>query len=232
MQRIIKILFSLYFSLATLVLCFIDAYAERPNTPVYNSNIKEGKKIALTFDDGPHPRNTPEILEILDEFGIKATFFVIGVNVKNYPYALMQINEGGHEIGNHTYSHRVLKNKSKKDIFKEICDTENEINKHSAVSSGLVRPPCGLYDDNLIDVALENGYKIVLWNIDTKDWEHSKSECIEEKIIKNVKGGDIILFHDYISGENNTPEALRAVIPKLLSEGYSFVTVSELLQNV
>ena len=202
------------------------------NTPVYNSSFNEEKKIALTFDDGPHPRNTPEILKILDKYGVKATFFVIGINAKNYPEALSMVIDGGHEIGNHTYSHQVLKNLSKDAISKEIIDTEMEISKQNEFTTTLIRPPCGFYDENLVGLAKENNYKVVLWSIDTHDWAHASVESIVTSINNKVKGGDIILFHDYISGENNTPKALQVIIPKLLSQGYKFVTVSELLQNI
>ncbi|MBE6674172.1 MAG: polysaccharide deacetylase family protein [Ruminococcaceae bacterium] len=202
------------------------------NSPVYNSNSNEGKKIALTFDDGPHPRYTPKILEILDKYNIKATFFVIGVNARNYPEALSQVIKMGHEVGNHTYSHKLLKAKAKEDIYREIISTEKEISKFSEAFPKLIRPPCGMYDKELIEIAEENEYKIVLWNIDTKDWTHASSECIVSNVISRVKGGDIILFHDYISGENNTCDALQIIIPKLLMQGYEFVTAGELLQNV
>ena len=231
MQGIIRFLNNLI--AVTLILCISlnVSYAEKNNVPVYNSNVKQGKKIALTFDDGPHPKNTGKILEILDEFDIKATFFVIGVNIKNYPEAMKKIVERGHEIGNHTYSHRILKNRAAEEIFSEINETEREISKYTSSHVRLMRPPCGLYDDALVRFALENQYKIVLWNIDTKDWEHVTSSSIENNVLNRIKGGDIILFHDYISGENNTPKALLTLIPKLIKEGYTFVTVSELLQN-
>ena len=201
------------------------------NKPVYNSNVNESKKIALTFDDGPHPRNTPEILKILDKYGVKATFFIIGVNAKNYPETLSKVVESGHELGNHTYSHKILKSKSKEEISKEIIDTEREISKKNEYVTTLIRPPCGFYDDGLISLANENDYKIVLWSIDTHDWAHASVESIVSTVTNGLHGGDIILFHDYISGENNTPEALRIIIPRLLKQGYEFVTVSELLQS-
>ena len=201
------------------------------NKPVYNSNINESKKIALTFDDGPHPRNTPEILKILNKYGVKATFFVIGTNVKNYPETLSMVAEAGHELGNHTYSHGVLKCKSKEEIRKEIIDTEREISKKNEYITTLIRPPCGFYDEKLISLANENDYKVVLWSIDTHDWSHASVESIVSTVTNRVKGGDIVLFHDYISGENNTPEALQIIIPRLLKQGYEFVTVSELLQS-
>lgn len=216
-----------------LLVCFaINVNASSINKSVYKSNEKESKKIALTFDDGPHPRNTPEILKLLDKYGVKATFFVIGVNAKNYPEALSQVIEKGHEIGNHTYSHHILKSKSKEEINKEIIDTEKEISKKSEYSTTLIRPPCGFYDEKLLQVVDENEYKIILWSIDTMDWAHASVDSIVSSVTKNIKGGDIILFHDYISGENNTPAALNVLIPRLLKQGYEFVTVSELLQDV
>ena len=96
--------------------------------------------------------------------------------------------------------------------------------------SNLIRPPCGVYDDSLLDFSRKNGYKIVLWNIDTKDWEHASKRDIAKMVESKVKGGDIILFHDYISGKSNTAEALDIIIPRLLDLGYEFVSVSELLQ--
>ncbi len=210
----------------------IYAYAAQLQRPVYSSNCKETKKIALTFDDGPHPRITQEILSILDRYNVKATFFIIGINAKNYPEALSRVIDAGHEIGNHTYSHKILKDKTKDVIYKEIFDTEKEISQKSSKALQLIRPPCGLYDDNLVSIAKENGYKIVLWNIDTHDWAHSSSQSMVSNVLTRVSGGDIILFHDYISGENNTPETLKILIPKLLNMGYEFVTVSQLLQTV
>lgn len=197
---------------------------------VYNSNVHAGKKIALTFDDGPHPKITPKILDILDKYSVKATFFVIGVNVKNYPNQLKNILERGHEIGNHTYSHRILKSMPKGEIEKEIFDTQKEIGLIYDYNPTLIRPPCGLYDESLETIARDLKSKIVLWAIDTHDWAHTSTSNMVKNVLKNIKDGDIILFHDYVSGEYNTPSALEILIPILLERGYEFVTVSELLQ--
>lgn len=202
------------------------------NVPVYKYNSKESKKIALTFDDGPHPKNTPLIINLLNQFNVKATFFVIGLNVVHYPEVFKMIRENGHEIGNHTYSHKSLKNKNNEYISREILDTEKIIFEDGCEEWKLVRPPCGLYDKALLGFAMDNNYKIILWNIDTKDWEHKSKDEIVNNITLNAKGGDIILFHDYISGENNTIEALKVIVPYFLKSGYEFVTVSELLQDV
>ena len=227
---IVKRCMLLVFTILLLLVSTSEVSASKLNRPVYNSGINECKKIALTFDDGPHPKNTPKILEILDKYDIKATFFVIGVNVKNYPKTLSMIKEQGHEIGNHTYSHHILKSKAKDEILREISETEKEIGKITDFSTSLVRPPCGMYDENLVEIAKENNYKIVLWNVDTKDWEHLSCDEIVSNVTKRVNGGEIILFHDYISGINNTPRALEVLIPWLKEQGYEFVTVSQLLQ--
>ena len=123
-----------------------------------------------------------------------------------------------------------MKNKSKSEIFKEFTDTEAQLLKVGGNHTELIRPPCGLYDQALVDIALENDYKIVRWSIDTKDWAHASSNDIVDGVMKKVRGGDIILFHDYVSGECNTKDALEIIIPRLLSKGYEFVTVSQLLQ--
>ena len=230
--KIHKILKSLvitgFFALSIILLI---NYAVAENQVVFKSNSNDQMKIAITFDDGPHPKNTKRILDVLDKYNIKSTFFVVGVNVKNYPSALDQIVKNGHEIGNHTYSHSVLKSMSSDRIKKEIIDTEDALNDASVLAPKLLRPPCGLYDNKLLEVAKSKDYKIVLWTIDTKDWEHRSVDEIVNKVLGNIKSGDIILFHDYISGINNTPRALEILIPRLQEMGFNLVTVSELLQS-
>ena len=217
------------FSLSIIILFGFNAsYAQ--NKQVYSCKNGEEKKIALTFDDGPHPKRTKKIIDVLKKYGVTATFFVVGVNVKNYGDGMKEIIENGFEIGNHTFSHSILKNYKAREIENEFLSTEEEIKKLGGAVSNLIRPPCGIYDEQLLEFSRENGYKIVLWNIDTKDWEHASKDKITQTVISNVKGGDIILFHDYISGKGNTVEALDELIPKLLDLGYEFVSVSELLQ--
>lgn len=197
---------------------------------VFSCNTENKNKIALTFDDGPHPRITLKILSVLEKYNVDATFFIIGKNARAYPEVLEKIASAGHEIGNHTDSHTILKSLEKDAIYKEINDCSKTIENISNVKTKLIRPPCGEYDKCLVDFAKENDYKIILWNIDTNDWEHRSTWKIVSTVEKELKGGDIILFHDYISGQANTVEALEILIPKLKSEGFEFVTVSELLQ--
>ena len=220
-------------SIFVIALCtvFLLSMSNYDNKTVYNSNAINSGKIALTFDDGPHPKITPKILDILKKYEIKATFFVIGVNVDNYPNPLLRAASEGHEIGNHTNSHSILKSMNKNKIQEEIDLCENKIFELTSTKTKILRPPCGLYDESLIDIAKIYDYKIILWNIDTHDWAHLSTSEIVKNVTKNVKGGDIILFHDYLSGESHTIEALEILIPMLLKNGYEFVTISQLLEN-
>ena len=196
---------------------------------VYCRQLGDSKRIALTFDDGPHPRYTKEILEILKEYGVTATFFVIGVNAENYPQALRELADSGCEIGNHTYSHTRLTQMSEDDIKNEIQRCEEILMKSVGVKPCVFRPPEGMYPKESERIIEEMGYDIILWSIDTKDWARTPSHQIEQMVLSRTKGGDIILMHDYVSGGNTTCPALRNLIPRLLAQGYEFVTVSELI---
>ena len=197
---------------------------------VYHVDTAE-KKIALTFDDGPHPRYTDAILKILAENDIKATFFEIGINIKQYPKATSHVIAAGHEIGNHTYSHTTMKHLSGKELQAEIEQTDQLLRELGYEQVSLFRPPQGICTDVLFDVMGRTGKRAILWNIDTLDWAHRSSDEIVREIEKHVGGGDIILFHDYISGENTTIPAVKKLIPALKARGYQFVTVSELMNN-
>ena len=187
-------------------------------------------QIALTFDDGPHPGRTPEILDILEEYNIKATFYVIGQNVQYYPDIFKRTVDEGHEIGNHTHSHKALESFSKAEIKNEIELFNQAIDGIYKKNVCTLRPPEGKFDSALNTFAKENNYKIVLWSVDTLDWMHRTPEKIAETVLTETKGGDIILMHDYISGKSPTPDALKIIIPELLERGFEFVTVSDLLK--
>lgn len=191
----------------------------------------ETRKIAITFDDGPHPVYTPEILSLLEEYDVKATFFVIGQNVDSYPELVKAEVDAGHEVGNHTFSHTNLQREQYEEMCREISRTERLIYENTDFRAKLLRPPEGAYTQAVCDAAAEYDYTIVLWSIDTRDWAHNPPEKIAEQILSEVRGGDIILFHDYIGRDSPTLKALRLTIPELLARGYKFVTVSELLAS-
>ena len=215
--------------ISLLLTVFVIGAGAENGGRVYCRNISKEKKVALTFDDGPHPRFTKEILEILDEYGVTATFFIIGINAENYPEALSLIVDSGCEIGNHTYSHVRVDKMSDGELCEEILHCENVLYSMTGKKPQLFRPPQGRVPDNLLSVSDSLGYDVILWSIDTLDWSHNPSANICAAVKENLAGGDIILMHDYVSGENTTCEALRRIIPDLLSQGYTFVTVSELI---
>ncbi len=199
---------------------------------VYSSHANESKKIAITFDDGPHPRYTNIILDILAQYNAKATFFLIGTNVKQYPELLGRILKEGHEIGNHTYLHANLQKTPSDKIITQILEAEETILEITDHRTKVFRPPGGLYNKKVCDAAHALDYEVILWTIDTMDWAHTPVDEIVEKVESNIKSGDIILCHDYISGKPSpTPDALRQILPDLIEEGYEFVTVSELIHS-
>lgn len=187
-----------------------------------------GMKIALTFDDGPHPVYTPQILDILAEFGVKATFFVIGENAEYYPEIIERIVREGHEIGNHTYRHFHLKDLSPSQIKREIELCEKTIYEICEYRTKLFRPPEGYLSDAVCRLAEREDYSVILWSVDTHDWAHKLAGEIFENVKKRTRAGDIILMHDYIV-KSTTPDALRLIIPYLIDEGNVFSTVSELI---
>ncbi len=187
------------------------------------------KRIALTFDDGPHPYRTDKILSLLAAMRIPATFFVVGQNAALYPAPLRRAVAAGHEIGNHTYSHPKLAGLSQASLAEELRKTDEIIKEVTGKAPTLFRPPEGVRSRQVTAAAEAGGYSLVLWTIDTRDWAGSSAAHIAREILQNARDGAIILCHDYTSGKNYTVEGLTEAIPALLAQGYEFVTVSDLL---
>ena len=196
---------------------------------IYHSRPNDRMEIALSFDDGPHPRLTPVILSILEEYGIRATFFMVGENVGYYPAAARAVADGGHEIGNHTFSHRKFGRLGEEEIRCEIFSCEEAISRVSDAPVRLVRPPEGQMSEAMRQAVGGMDYRVILWDVDTRDWAHTPPETITRHVLDTVQAGDIILMHDFIGYNSPTPEALRLLIPSLLQRGFHFVTVGELV---
>ena len=219
-------------ALLTLIIC--AGLLIRPSAALCSCDAvrrvdTEEKWIALTFDDGPHPTHTPEILDLLREYNVKATFFVVGSNVELCPEITRRTLDEGHELGNHTYSHANLARKTERETEDEIGKTAAVLDQLYSYETTLLRPPGGCLTSAVSKNLMSLGCTVVLWSVDPRDWAHTKTEKIVKNVRDNVRPGDILLFHDYISGETHTVEALRILIPELLRDGYCFVTVSELL---
>ncbi|MDQ0903844.1 polysaccharide deacetylase family protein [Paenibacillus sp. V4I7] len=204
------------------------AYYETRGEIVWEITTDE-KVIALTFDDGPHPEYTAQILKLLKQYEARATFFVVGNKVKRFPDVLNQTLREGHEIANHTYSHAYLSKKN--NIKKEINQTEELIYDTTGRRCLLFRPPGGFYNERLVAAVRAEGYKLIMWSwqLDTKDWSTPGVNTIVNRVLKNAKNGNIVLFHDYIEGPTQTIAALKIILPELKSRGYQLVTVSQLL---
>jgi polysaccharide deacetylase family sporulation protein PdaB len=190
------------------------------------------KVIALTFDDGPDPENTPRILELLKQYDAKATFFLTGKKVEKYPEIVKREQNEGHELANHTYSHTFFNNRvSLSKLKQEVLKTDEAIFKVTGQKCHLFRPPGGYYNEKLVNLAKEEGYTVVMWSWhqDTKDWNSPGVNRIVKNVLGDTRNGDIVLFHDYSDGQTQTADALKIILPKLKERGYRFVTVSELL---
>lgn len=215
--------------LALLVLLRLLTFSSSAEVKVYRSVPTEKKQIALTFDDGPHPTLTPRILEILAQYNIPATFFMVGQNVLNYPEAARKVIQAGHEVGNHTFTHPHLANLNERAIMDEIGKCEDALEELCEYRPHLLRTPQGALTPSLERCLLDDDYILILWSLDTRDWEHKSTAHLVRTVLENVQAGDIILMHDFIGHNSKTPEALEKLIPILLSQGYEFVTVSALL---
>lgn len=217
----IGLLISDYFELINV------AYLSEKDAKLYETiqGEKHKKVVALTFDDGPDGNTTPQALDILAKYHIKATFFVQGKNIAGNESILKRMKSEGHEVGNHSWNHPVLTKLSLEDAKKQITDTESAITSVLGTSSKLMRPPYGAISDDI-----RNGIDLsyILWNVDSLDWKSLNETKILTEIQHQVSNGSIILMHDIHQPSIN---ALPRVIEYLKEQGYSFVTVSELLNS-
>lgn len=181
------------------------------------------KKIALTFDDGPHPRYTEQLLDGLKERNVVATFFVTGENAQNYPNIIRREQEEGHLIGNHTYSHIQLTSGNRETFREELVKTNEILENITGEKVSFVRPPFGSWDKSF---EKELNMFPVLWNIDPLDWCSHNAECIAAKVVEKAGDGDIILMHDYY---DTSVTAALEVVDVLQKRGFQFVTVEEIL---
>lgn len=185
----------------------------------------EKKRIALTFDDGPHPIYTPQMLELLKEEQVPATFFLLGENVELYGDVVKEIAKEGHLIGNHTYHHVQVTSLSLEEACKEIQETSDLIEELTGTGTEYVRPPFGTWNEEL-----EERLNLipVMWSIDTKDWTTQNVDWIVRETVKHAEDHDIILMHD---SYQSTVDAVKRVIEQLEAEGFEFVTVDEIIMD-
>ncbi|MFI3201872.1 MAG: polysaccharide deacetylase family protein [Eubacteriales bacterium] len=209
------------FYLDVLMLCMV--LLSQPTVEVSGNHIVEVKKVAITFDDGPHPIYTKELLEGLSKRNVKATFFVTGSHASENKELILQMKADGHLIGNHTYSHMGLTNQNREVFIEELKKTSSVIREITEEGTVYVRPPYGVWEDALED---ELDMIPVLWTVDPLDWCRSDVEGIVQSVLHQVQEEDVILMHDTFP---SSVEATFIIVDTLLEQGYRFVTVEELL---
>lgn len=201
--------------------------------PVFSESRTSHKLVALTFDDGPYPPYTGQVLDVLKERNIPATFFVIGQNAAKYPEILRRIVAEGHQLGNHTYTHVDLLKLDRQGIITEIDKTNQVIAAAVGYPPHVMRPPHGFRDAVVMDAMAEKKLKVIEWSVASRDWVNPGAEVIAERTLSKVQNGSVILLHDgdgiaAASPREQTVAATRIIIDKLLAEGYKFVTVDEI----
>lgn len=183
--------------------------------------------IALTFDDGPHPQNTPRLLDLLKERNVKATFYVVGTNVKRYPEIMRRIVAEGHEVGNHTVTHGSLAKMSAEGVRQELRVAHDAIVSATGVAPRTMRPPYGaITSAQKTWIRKEFGYPTIMWSVDPLDWKKPGSTVVASRLVSGAAPGGILLAHDIHSG---TVDAIPSAVDQLLARGFRFVTVTQLL---
>jgi peptidoglycan/xylan/chitin deacetylase (PgdA/CDA1 family) len=228
------LLVGLAFASATVF--FDQAVLVRKDT-LYRADTEQ-KVVALTFDDGPSDIWTPQILDELKKADVKATFFMIGKHVEQYPQIARRVCEEGHEIGNHTYDHHGIFYYTPEELRDEVMKTDAALEKAAGKRTTFFRPPKAWITSDEKRQLGEMGYTVVLWTLNSKDWVTFDHKYIIRHILKDVKPGDILLFHDsggVLGTENGdrrqTVETIAPLVAELKKRGYRFVLVSELVDD-
>jgi polysaccharide deacetylase family sporulation protein PdaB len=218
-----------------LVTCFASAMVGMGRTvlatvsgrlvPIYRV-ARDERVVSITLDATWGDDQTEALLDLLDRYGVKTTFFLAGHWIESYPDKVKLIAARGHEIGNHSWTHPHMSALSEEQIRTEIQKTQDAIAKLTGVRPTLFRPPFGDYNNRLITVAMECGCKTIQWSIDSLDWENLAAEQIHKRIMSRLHNGAIILFHN---AGKNTVRALDMILRDLAAGGYRAMPVSELL---
>ncbi|RLD66967.1 MAG: polysaccharide deacetylase family protein [Bacteroidetes bacterium] len=185
-------------------------------------NVKGGdKQLFITFDDGPIPEVTPDVLDVLATYNAKATFFMVGENAQRYPEIVNKIKDGGHNIGNHTFNHMNGTKVSDREYFKNI------IQAREIIDSKLFRPPYGRIRPRQI-LELKKNFKIVLWSVLSGDFDYKTNpeRCLNN-VIKHAKSGSIIVFHDSLKAKENMLYALKGTLEHFGNMGFEFLAINQ-----
>lgn len=193
--------------------------------PIYRVQTEE-KIAAISFDAAWGSDVTPRLLDILRRHGVKTTFFLVKFWMEEYPDMTRRIAAEGHEIGNHSATHPRMSSLSKESMIEELQTTHKKIKELTGQEANLFRPPFGDYGNLLITTCSELNYKVIQWDVDSLDWKDLSASAIYDRVIKRIKPGSIVLFHN---NGKNTAEALEIILNELDRQGYKVVPISQLL---
>lgn len=202
---------------------------ETPSSPVSAFPIGEADPdkpmIALTFDDGPSG-HTERILDLLKEYGGRASFCVVGNMAEHRPGTIRRAFNEGNEILGHSWGHADLTTLSEDALRRDLTDTAEKIEQLTGVYPALFRPPYGSYNDTVVSVSEELGFSVLMWSVDTNDWRTRSADAVYSHVMNYAKDGSVVLMHDL---HGTTADAMERVIPELIEKGFQLVTVSELM---
>lgn len=203
----------------------VQVFSLEKELPIYSVETDE-KKIALTFDAAWGDSYTLGILDILDKYNIKGTFFLVGFWVDKYPDHVKEIYKRGHDVGNHSTDHPYMTQLSDEQAITQLETTSKKIEKITGEKPVLFRPPFGDYDDRIVRLCRENGHYTIQWDVDSLDWKELGVQPVVDRVTRNIRNGSIVLFHN---NAKYVLEYLPIIIERLQSEGYELVTISELI---
>ncbi len=195
--------------------------------PIYCVDAEE-KKIAISFDAAWGDQYTDGILDILDKYNVKTTFFLVGFWVDKYPDEVKKISDRGHDVENHSSTHPHMSKLSEEQIAIELNTTGDKIEKITGKKPTLFRPPFGDYNNRLIETGKNNGYYTIQWDVDSLDWKELGAQPVVDRVTRNVKKGSIVLFHN---NAKYVLEYLPLVIERLQKQGYEIVPISQLIMK-
>ncbi|MBO5340743.1 MAG: polysaccharide deacetylase family protein [Oscillospiraceae bacterium] len=217
--------------LALAMLCVVNypvavgASAATRQLPIYCVQ-RDQKMVSISFDAAWGNEDTQQLIDIMEKYQVKATFFVVGDWVDRYPESVKALHDAGHEIMNHSNTHAHLPQLSTQAIMDDLNACNDKIEAITGVRPTLIRPPYGDYDDNSIRAIRSMGMEPIQWDVDSLDWKDLSAADITRRVTSKVGPGSIVLFHN---AAKHTPEALSGVIERLLQEGYTFVPISQII---
>ncbi len=203
----------------------VGVSAAQRKLPIYSVQ-RDDKTVAISFDAAWGNEDTQTLIDILERYQVKTTFFVVGDWVDRYPESVKALADAGHEVMSHSSHHAHFSQLSSEEIKNDLAACNAKISAVTGVSPVLFRCPYGEYDDHVIQAVGEAGMTAIQWDVDSLDWKGISADEIQNRVVKNVRPGSIVLFHN---AAEHTPEALPGILESLLNDGYTIVPVSELL---